>query len=202
MITLYLVTAAIGLLLAGLSLLGIAKDADAGVEFDGDVSFDADSDVHIDHEIHHGPDLGWIPFLSVRFWTYFCAAFGSTGLLLTWLTGTPDPLILTLALAAGLICGTAIAVVVRVLRKSEADSNVSLFEMLGQEAIVTIPIRPGLTGKVRAEYKGEILDLSAVAEEGVTIEYGDRTVIVAVEGHHARVVPLTQLYDEQGVLRA
>jgi membrane protein implicated in regulation of membrane protease activity len=202
MLTLYLVSATIGLVLILLSVLGVAKDADVHADADpaSGLDLDGSSDTHV--EAGHGFDLSWLPFLSLRFWTYFFGTFGLSGISLTALTDTPATQVATMSAVTGMLCGVAVAMGIRYLRAGENDSNVSLHDMLGSQGTITVPIRPGLPGKIRAEHRGEILDFTAVTEGGRTLEHGERAIIVAVDGQHAQVVPVTELFDEEGALRA
>ena len=95
MLTLYIVSAAVAGVLILLSLMG----ADHGVEHE--VHFDHDSDHDSEHSGH------WLPFFSLRFYTYFFAGLGVTGLLLHWLTDTQATLALWLALGVGVFPSTS-----------------------------------------------------------------------------------------------
>lgn len=190
MLTLYIVTAIVGGAMVLISALAGGHDADTEHEIshDADVHVDADSDAGSEHD-HGGDHAGpWLPFFSLRFWTYLAAAFGLTGVLLTWLTDAPQPTVLAWSVALGLVVGLAVSYLMFVLRRIGADSSISTSDMLGIEARVTVPIRGALMGRVRCNVKGENLDVFATADSDRVFEEGQSVVIVEMNGDKARVV--------------
>jgi membrane protein implicated in regulation of membrane protease activity len=183
-----------GLVGGGLILLSAFGGHDhavdhAGADFDGDLA--GGHDLHIEPS-HHGDvpasDI-WLPFLSLRFWTYFAALTGVLGTLLTLLTELSPPIIAILSFGIGAVSGLSVAYAIRYLQLSESDSSVSGTDLLGADARVTVPIRPGSEGKIRCTVKGETIDLLAVSDGDATLPVGADVVIVALEGATARVEP-------------
>ena len=88
-------------------------DADLDIDADIDVDVDADIDVDADHSIadivHAGGDAAhdalWLPFFSLRFWTFSLASFGLTGTLLQLLIGV-TAVVLPASLVTGMAVGT------------------------------------------------------------------------------------------------
>jgi membrane protein implicated in regulation of membrane protease activity len=157
------------------------------------VSHDADVHVEVDgHDTDH--DGPWLPFFSLRFWTYLAAAFGSTGLLLSWLTDLPSAATLPWALATGLFVGLAVSVLMHQLRRMGADSSVGSSDFLGLEARVTAPIRAASMGRVRCSVKGEQMDVLATSDLDRDFEDGETVVIVEMIDGRARVLPREDVF--------
>jgi hypothetical protein len=170
--------------------------------FAGDHDHSIESHVDADHSAEHTGDHMWLPFLSLRFWTYGLAGFGLTGFLLTLFTGTVASTVLGLALAMGAICGLMVATIVRLAQKQESTSGVGTKEMLGLEANVLVSIRPGQSGKVRFQAKGDIIDMIAISDEDATIEMGTKALVVGIEGDRARVIALDAFEGENLLARS
>ena len=222
MLSLYIVTSIVGGALVLLSALGGSGDegdfdkdfdlADADVEVDADfdaeveveADFDADHDFDGDHDFAHegamihSPETDiadphmWLPFLSMRFWTYFATFFGTTGLLLSWLAPGVGPLV-TVGLAAGMgaTTGTGMAYTTRYFKKTETHSGVGTRDLIGAEAQVVIPINKDEPGKIRVRTKGKGVDLIATTDEDDTLEYGSDAIIIGFKCPlQHRVLPL------------
>jgi membrane protein implicated in regulation of membrane protease activity len=180
MTALYIICAAVGVVLALLAAFGVDHDHDAELHVDAD----------------HGQDWhGWIPFFSLRFWTYLLGAFGVTGLLLERFSSAPKGSVLGFAIGTGVACGFAITLLVRLMRGAESNTNTGEKDMLGLEGQVLVAIRPGHLGKVRCRVKGDLLDLIAVSDDGTTIEAGQTAIVVSIEANQARVIPREALFD-------
>jgi hypothetical protein len=164
-----------------------------GHDFEGGHDFDHGG---ADHDSDHGDaDHGlWLPFLSLRFWTYFFAATGAVGLLLTKLSGSGEPTTGIIALATGLVCGLSVAIAVRYLSRYDSDSAAKMDDLLGMEAKVLVTVRQDSPGKIRCHLKGDTIDLLALAQDDAILEVGSDAIIVAIEDDRARVVPREVLY--------
>ncbi|MES1228478.1 MAG: NfeD family protein [Armatimonadota bacterium] len=151
----------------------------------------SDHEVHV--ELHHDGadhDSGqghWLPFFSLRFYTYFFAGFGTTGLLLTLLTKTTPIAIGWIAAVVGLVAGLAVSIVVRLLKLSETTTSSKDNDVLGKEAEVLVAIRGTVPGRIRCSVKGDLIDFLAVTEEGQDIEAGTPVVVVLMENGRAHV---------------
>lgn len=187
MLTAYIVTAVIGGVLILVSLFGGA---------DHDHSFDHDSGVSGD--AHHGHDFhAWLPFFSLRFWTYLFLGFGLTGILLTLLTNVSSAFGTVISISVGLICGLAIAYTMRFLQLSETTSMASEKDLVGAEAKVLVPLHSDHPGKIRANVKGELIDLVALSDGKESIEAGEQVMIVELEGDRAKVVRRSMFFGEE-----
>ncbi|MEM9072554.1 MAG: NfeD family protein [Myxococcota bacterium] len=175
-----------GVLLGSSILLGGHDDAD--LDADGDLDVDADADVEVDKSIDFsgdGADVLWI-FKSLRFWTFFLAFFGLTGVLLDGLglvASQAVTLVLALAMGGGL--GVLAAGVIRALSRDETSEAAGEADYIGKSAQVVVPIRKGGVGKVRVEVKGQQVDLLAEADE--EIGSADEVLVVEMDGTRARV---------------
>lgn len=210
MLTVYLIAAIVGSTLIVLSALGggdgdhdLDADHDVDLELDHDVDLDVEHDIDLDadHALDvspadaaHGPldavdpDGIWLPFLSLRFWTYFAAGFGLVGAILTWL-GTLGALAVGLAAGGtGLAAGLAMAYTMRLLKAGEAHGNVTLRDYEGAEGTVRVTVGPGAPGKIRTRIRGEELDLIALPAGDHTLPPGTPVMIIEMEGAVARIV--------------
>lgn len=184
MLGLYIVTTIVGGVLILISALGGSHDTD--------------------HDIDHGHDGDfhseiWLPFLSLRFWTYMFAFFGMTGLLLTYFTATSQTLTGVFAALCGLVAGTTIAFVMRYLSKSSSHSGAEERDLLGKPANVLVAIRSGSPGKIRVEVKGEMIDVMATTEETTPLEPGSEVYIVSMDNGRAQVISRTALLESKEI---
>lgn len=201
MLNFYIVAGLVGGLLILVSLFG----ASHGHDGDGHVEFDAHGhESGSDHVGAHdgGHDGPWIPFFSVRFWTYFMMAFGLCGLLLSRWIGTPEPIAAYMSGGTGLLVGLMVSYGMRALSRQDLDSSVSHKELMGKEAQVLVAIRPGQMGRVRLSLKGEILDVLAVGDDTTSIEAGEAAIIVDMEGDRVKVVSRESVFGSTQTLNA
>lgn len=177
-----------GILVAASAILGGEHDS----HFGGDAHV-GDADVG-DHDGVHS-DL-YLPFLSLRFWTYFAATFGAVGLLLTNFSGAGEPLVGLVALATGLVAGLLTHWAMRAISRREVESGVKAEDLVGKEARVLIGVGPQSEGKIRIDVKGELLDMAAFTEDRVALIPGDRALVVSIEEGKANIVSLTAMLEE------
>lgn len=202
MLGIYIVGLIVGGALVLLSVLG-AGHGHGDFATDHDISHDfGDHDLSVDHDLDHegvGTAMHasdtWIPFLSLRFWTYFSAVFGACGLLLTKLSDLGQAEIAIYSGAGGILTGLIVAYSVRLLKKSEAGGSTTEKDILGTTALVTVALKSGLPGKIRCTVKGDILDLLALPEGASDIPVGAEVVVVGMEGNNAKVMPLTEIME-------
>ncbi|MBV6490218.1 MAG: hypothetical protein KJZ62_06475 [Fimbriimonadaceae bacterium] len=202
MLALYVALAATGGVLILLGVFGAAHDHDTDfsgdTDFHGDADFHADSDFHGDasHDSHHGDSiLPWMPFFSLRFWTYASAVMGVLGIALTLLGRVSPASVFAWSLSAGVFTGLAVSYGMRYLRSQEVDSSLQEKDILGREAKVLVPVRGALPGRVRCSVKGETIDFLALSEAGETYEEGEQVVIVGFEEGKVSVVPLEKILE-------
>jgi membrane protein implicated in regulation of membrane protease activity len=202
MLVLYVITGIIGLGLIILSALGgfgaeADFDADASVDFDSHVEIDASHDFDSGHDFDHGHDLThgadiWLPFFSLRFWTYLLGGFGGFGLLLSLIGVNQEPIRLISAIIAGLITGLSAAYAMRYFQRNNLNSSISDKDFLGAAARVTVSPSENNPGKVRLFLKDETIDVLALPLEGHTITSGDEVVVVSVNGAYVTVANTEQ----------
>ncbi len=187
--TLYIVSAVVSGVLIILSLVGADHDHDHDFGGGGDS----------DHETAGGT---WIPFFSLRFYTYFFAAFGLTGLLLTYFTDASSALTAWIAGGVGLASGLLVAIFIRLLRVSEASGGATDKDVLGKEGQVLVAIRGSSPGRIRCSVKGDIIDFFAVSEDQRTLEPGESVVVVSMDNGRAQVMPTEAIFAEAAIERS
>lgn len=182
MIYVYIFALIVGGLLLGASLiLGAHADHDASPDAHGGAEPAASGDPQGIESF-----LVWI--VSVRFWTFFAAFFGLTGLLLdgfglvgsSWLAGG-------LAVGMGAFAGFFASWLVRVMTAESSNSAVMASDYVGKSGRLLVGFGPGSVGKVRIEVKGSTIDLLCVAMDEHTYEAKDEVLIVEMDGTRARV---------------
>ena len=163
---------------------------DMTTDGDVDADADADADAEADHEADHGDSVGtWLPFLSLRFWTFFAAFFGLTGVALhafdvNWVAT------LIASVSVGATTGTMVSWMVRRMKMAQTDSTVKETEIEGSTARVLLPISPEIPGKIRVNMKGTSVDIAARTTEGLTIERGTEVLVVRMGDGEAVVTAL------------
>ena len=158
----------------------------AGVDHAGDPAGDPVSpDVH-----GSGTDalLVWLPFLSLRFWTFFATFFGLTGAVFTGFALIASPIaIAVLAGGMGYLAGAGSTAVMRHLGQRQVDSTVSENDYVGANATVMLPVTRDRLGKIRLEIKGRTVDLLALTEDETPIASKETVLVYARAGDHVLV---------------
>lgn len=209
MLAAYIVAAIVGggmIALSALAGLGLHADA-SGMHFDhpGEAGGGLPSgDVDTSHDLSsgdHATDTGdgsaglWLPFLSLRFWTYCIGTFGLVGTVLSLARVSLEPVTAIIAVASGLLMGTVAAGVVHYLTKAENSAAASQEEFLGAIARVTVPIGE-LPGKVRTSIRGDIIDLVAQSHDGQAFTPGEEVMIIGYEGNKVQVARQSEFLGE------
>lgn len=181
---LYLFALIVGGGLLGASILLGGSDGDADV---GDTEADLGGDP--DLAVQAGFPSFLSSFLSLRFWTFFSAFFGLTGLTLRLLLHS-----VWLELPAAIVAGTAAAAgaaaVFRALSRDTGGETVSSRDYIGKTARVVVPIGTDSVGKVRVRVKGQSVDLLATGVDPEDFRGREEVLIVEMEGPRARVARL------------
>ena len=131
----------------------------------------------------------WLPFLSMRFWTFALASFGLTGTLLHLLVGLAA-VVFPVALLTGVALGTFAAWVFRKLKSETITAEVRLRQFVGTEARVLLPITPDRPGKIVVDTLAGQVELYAQTQDERPIERGQRVLIADVAGRTANVTSL------------
>ena len=181
----------------------MSSDADVDAEADVDFGLDGgfDKDFELDKDFGFDKDLGkldledvdgglWLPFLSLRFWTFGLVCYGLTGLLLHFFENS---LGFPVALTTGISLGWIISYAFHRLKKSSISSATSLQQNSGQEGKVLIAIEKGKMGKIRIKQGGQLVDVPAQTNDDERIESGEQVLILRVENGVAMVSHLEQL---------
>lgn len=167
-----------GLLLLASILLG---DKDSG-HADTEPGGDGGASHGLDHGVldSHGSLSGlFTAFLSMRFWMFFLAFFGLTGLVLDGLDLVPGTgLALGLALAMGLVTGQVTVAVFRHLSTSETSTAAGAHDYVGKSGRVLVGFGPGELGKLRLTLKGTTVDVLATSDEEQRFAIGDSALVI------------------------
>jgi membrane protein implicated in regulation of membrane protease activity len=185
-----------GILLAASIFFGGDADADADVDadFDADADVDADADhgqqgITTEHLDSHGSLGGFVAsFLSLRFWTFFAAFFGMTGLLLAQVspaTGATQGLVLSIG--TGVVIGQITTAVFRHFAKSDTGTAATERDYVGLTGRVTVGFSSGDLGKVRVTLKGTTVDLLATCEDEEPFSKGEEVLVIQMSGTQATV---------------
>jgi membrane protein implicated in regulation of membrane protease activity len=179
LIYLYVFALVLGGVLLGTSLLLGGHD-DAGGDHGGG---------H-EKEFHAG-DVGadfflWM-FRSVRFWTFFLAFFGLTGVVLDGAGIVESRFVaLVCALGMGALSGFGAASLIRFLSTDESGQAPESSDYVGKTVRVVVPVSRKNTGKVRLQLKGNTVDVLAVTDEE-EFRANDEAIIIEMEGTQARI---------------
>ncbi len=169
-------------------------DMDKDLSLDKDISFDKDMDINVDDFDSDGTDfdsMGWLPFLSLRFWTFFTGLFGLNGLIMTNLGSDPT----TTLVASGVMgVGLAypIAYLFQYLKRNPVTSNTNSKTYEQEIAQALLPMKPDGSGKIRISMSGELIDLIAQNPTNESIEQGQEVLIVEMKDGLALISPIEQ----------
>ena len=137
-----------------------------------------DHDVGHDHGAgEHGGEGVWLPFLTLRFWTYAVAFFGLTGVLLEGLKIQTGTVAVGASTGMGLFSGFLASLVMRKLARREVSSLPTALSYVGQPAEVLLDVGPNLPGRVRLSVRGSLIDLPAATDGPETFGRG-QTILV------------------------
>jgi membrane protein implicated in regulation of membrane protease activity len=157
---------------------------------------------HADHvEVGHGHDatansagdpqgiesfMLWL--LSARFWTFFAAFFGITGVILDGFGVVGHPIVAAvLAVGMGLFAGLFASWLVKTMTAESSNSSATTADYIGKTGRLLVGFGPGATGKIRLEVKGSTIDLLCTAMDDGTYETRDEVLVVEMDGTKAKV---------------
>jgi hypothetical protein len=198
MLPFYLGSLALGGVLIAASILLGGADGDADAGMDGE--FDAEPD---DLAVFKDPadamvDAGtWLPFFSLRFWTFALAAFGASGILLDML-GVSGFLGAGVSMLLGGGIGTGAAWVFRQLQLTETSGNVQLLDVGGTEATVLLDVHRDKLGKIRIIVDGQFVDLTAKTQCEALIPRGQKALVINLDNGIANITPVPLGYKSVG----
>ena len=200
MLPLYLGSLALGGVLIAASVIFGDTDGNADVGLDGDIDADADLGIGLDPdhealEILSDPSDAvagagtWLPFFSLRFWTFALAAFGAAGSLLH-VMGVTGLLGAAVSVVLGTGIGTGAAWTFRQLQLTQVSGNVGMRDVRGSEATVLLAVGPNKMGKVRIMMDGQHVDLPAQTGCEDTMNRDEKALIVSVDDGVAQITPV------------
>ena len=162
-------------------------DADLDVDADGDMDLDADADADKGGPIDVGDGANLFLFLkSLRFWTFFLAFFGLTGLILDGGGVVESEVVaFVLALGMGIVTGVGTTSAIRALAKDDASTAAHGGDYIGRTGRVIVPVRPGGVGRVRVEVKGQLVDVLATSDE--ELASAEHAMIIEMDGTRAKL---------------
>jgi len=204
LIYIYLATLIFGGVLLGTSILlgghgDMDADIDADLDIDLDIDLDVDGDMDLDadaggfdkdFDVAGAGDVFFWPLKSVRFWTFFSAFFGLTGLALEGLDLMSTIPALITASTMGVGIGWTASAVIRNLARDDSGRAAQAKDYIGKTARVIVPVKPGGVGKVRVAIRGQNIDLLAVTDEEEPLTSEDEVLVIELDGTRARVARL------------
>jgi membrane protein implicated in regulation of membrane protease activity len=160
--------------------------------------FDSHFDLGHDTPDHPGEvDLGLIPFLSLKFWTYFFAGFGLLGIVLTVFKLVPATQVILFSAGMGIVLGMSVHILMRYARKNQSGFVPSVGDIQGASGKVLVVIRPSEEGKVRLNIGGEQIDFIALSETGDEIPVGSKIVVTGRNNTTVRVANVSKYIQEE-----
>ena len=158
------------------------KDFDKDIDFDGELDGGGDGSAAMD-----GP--AWLPFLSLRFWTFALGSFGMNGSILSYLEVDPFTTAIS-SIFVGVFLGYCISLAFHKLKRSNITVETSSVSLKNLEGSVLLPINEDGRGKIRVSANNEIIDLVAITQDSKPIERGQKVIIVSVNDGIANVTTL------------
>ena len=162
-INIYVLIALIcGLLMIAMFFLG---------DFGGDVDVDVDMDVDVDlgHiELGHGDFQAGLSPLSLPIMLMFGTSFGAFGYIFEQFIDNQFIVPLLSILVSAVVAGVMYLLVLKIFVRTQTSSDIRLGQLIGQDAIVSIPIKKDSIGQiiVTTEERGRTI-LSAVSDEEI-----------------------------------
>lgn len=162
-------------------------DADFDLDADADGEFgkgDLGKDIAIDG---FGADFFLWTFRSVRFWTFFLAFYGMTGLALGGLDLVGPMTALAAAIGMGSASGLSASAAIRVLAADTSGKAASSSDYIGKTVRVVVPVEGEGAGKVRLKLKGQTVDVVATTDDGDSFASDEEAIIIEMDGTRARI---------------
>lgn len=200
LIYVYVFALVLGFILLGASFL-LGGDHDADVDADMDLDGDAGADTPQVLDGHAGTDTlqeldghgdigGFFGVLgSMRFWTFFVAFFGLTGIVLDGLDLAAEFVALGLAIGVGYLTGWTAVTLINRLSADDTGVAAGVNDYVGKSGLMLISGGPNKVGKIRITLKGTTVDVLAESEDDL-IPIGEQALIVEMRGVKAFVVKL------------
>lgn len=188
----YVFALVLGSILLGASFL-LGGDHDGHGDADGhlEVEADHDLDAHADGGHEAQGDLGgFVGVLgSLRFWTFFAAFFGLTGVVLDGFDLTAEFTAAGLSIGVGFVTGWVAVTLIRRLSANDTGVAAGVDDYVGKTGELLIAVRPDRIGKIRIELKGTTVDVLALTDDE-PIAKGEQALILEMREDKAVVVRL------------
>ncbi len=168
-----------GILLIVMGMFGFGDFGD--FDFDtGDIDLDTG-----DFDMDHG-DMGGLSPLSLPIMLSFGTSFGAFGVIFSSMDFDPVLVPILAALISIGIAALMFMLMVKIFVQTQADSTVRMSKLVGEEATVTVPIKPPDAGQimVTTPQRGRTL-ISAMADDDINT--GASVVIIKMVGSTAYV---------------
>ncbi len=195
MLPIYIFSSTIGGIFVAIAALAGLDGVDFDHPFDADMEvteeFRSNSEDEKTRTLTQRPQRMtlWLPFLTVKFWTFGSCFFGLTGIVLSKFTPEMSQLaIASISVLIGSFCGTSMVWVLRNLRRHQADSLIRTNDLIGLSGKVLIPFDSQSKGKVQLNVKGSTLNLVAFTDEAKGFNKGDRVLVVGLKNNQLWVV--------------
>lgn len=170
-------------------------DLDLDADADADLDLDADADADVDHDLDKDVDVSdvsggtWLPFLSLRFWTFALATFGGAGTLFELLDFS-DLVAAPTAAVTGIGVGWVVSWAFHKLKQERVSGDTGLRSIRGREGRLMLPVGPDKLGKVRVVIDGQTVDLMARTSDGRMLDIRDKVLVVQVDDGVAEVTSI------------
>lgn len=192
MFTIYVALLMFGGVLLGASVFLGGNDAagelDAGGDLElGEPSVDSGDGPGEALDLHGADTVLW-PLRTMRFWTFFAAFCGLTGVTLEFLA-IPSQITAVASVALGIAVGGAASWTLRKLGQIKSGEASDGHDYIGKQAQVLVPVRPGQAGKIRVQVRGQTLDMLAISDGSQALTAQDKVMIIEMEGTRARIAP-------------
>jgi membrane protein implicated in regulation of membrane protease activity len=143
------------------------------------------------------------PFVSFKFYTFFLAFFGLTGMLFTWLDLWSTPAgVAAVSVGMGVAAGLGMTYTMHLANSGNTRGIVGS-DYLGASGKVVLPIDVDQAGKIRVTIRGRTFDMRAelADDEETTLDIDDACFVLGVEDGIAQVVDVSTV-EQQLVRRA
>ena len=166
-LSLYMIIA----IVCGILLLIMALFGGDFLDLDVDTDVDTDLDLGGHFEAGHGDFSAGLSPLSLPLVLCFGTSFGAFGVIFDAAGFGPLWTPVSSIMISIVIAGIMFYLLLKVFIQTQATTQVTFTKLIGEEGVVTIPIRPGEQGQIRVntEERGRTL-ITAIAEEDIATD--------------------------------
>ena len=135
----------------------------------------------------HGVAAGFMPFLSIRFWTFALTFFGLCGLVVQGFHLAAAATVPFLASGLGVATGYTASRVFQALAREAVGKLPPASSHVGREGRLLLPVGPGQRGKIRLSIGGADTDLVAESDSGDVLPAAATVLVVGIRENVAVV---------------